>query len=206
LIKRAIGNLWLGLFGWRCDGPPPPYKKFVLIAAPHTSGWDLPFMLATSYAMDVPISWMGKHTLFQPPFGWFMKLLGGIPIDRRSRHRVVERAIEEFAGSPELVLAISAEGTRGRVGVWKSGFYHIAKGAGVPIGLGFLDYERKVCGLVRFVTTTDDVRADMDQIRDFYRDIRGKYPEWESEPRLKEEAPDPREGVQHEHLAQALPV
>lgn len=188
MIKRAIGKLWLTAFGWRCDGPPPPYKKFVLIAAPHTSGWDLPFMLATSYVMEVPISWMGKHTLFRPPFGGFMKFLGGIPIDRRSKHKVVERAIEELERSGDLVLAVPAEGTRAKVDFWKSGFYHIARGANVPIGLGFLDFERKVCGLTHFVVPTGDVRADMDQIRAFYRDIRGKFPEWESEPRLREEA------------------
>ncbi len=187
MIKRAIGHAWLGLFGWRCDGPPPPYKKFVLIAAPHTTGWDLPFMLATSYVMDVPISWMGKHTLFQPPFGWLMRALGGIPIDRRSRHNVVKQAVELFNASDDLVLAVPAEGTRARVELWKSGFYHIARGANVPIGLGFLDFEKKVCGLVKFITPTDDVRADMDQIREFYRNIRGKYPELESEPRLREE-------------------
>lgn len=187
MIKRAIGHAWLGLFGWRCDGPPPPYKKFVLIAAPHTTGWDLPFMLATSYVMDVPISWMGKHTLFQPPFGWLMRALGGIPIDRRSRHNVVKQAVELFNASEDLVLAVPAEGTRARVELWKSGFYHIARGANVPIGLGFLDFEKKVCGLVKFITPTDDVRADMDQIREFYRNIRGKYPELESEPRLREE-------------------
>ncbi|MCC6552173.1 MAG: lysophospholipid acyltransferase family protein [Polyangiaceae bacterium] len=186
-MKRAIGHAWLGLFGWRCDGPPPPYKKFVLIAAPHTTGWDLPFMLATSYVMDVPISWMGKHTLFQPPFGWLMRALGGIPIDRRSRHNVVKQAVELFNASEDLVLAVPAEGTRARVELWKSGFYHIARGANVPIGLGFLDFEKKVCGLVKFITPTDDVRADMDQIREFYRNIRGKYPELESEPRLREE-------------------
>lgn len=197
MIKRALGKLWLEIFGWRCDGPPPPYKKFVLIAAPHTSAWDLPFMLATSYVMDVPVSWMGKHTLFRPPFGGLMRFLGGIPIDRRSRHNVVERAIEELERAPSMVLAIPAEGTRAKVALWKSGFYHIALGAGVPIGLGFLDFERKVCGLHHFVVPTGDVRADMDQIREFYRDIRGKYPEWESVPRLREET---TEG------ASALPV
>ncbi|AUX42372.1 acyltransferase [Sorangium cellulosum] len=186
-----IGKAWLALFGWRLETEAPTHEKFVFIAAPHTSGWDLPLMLATSYAMRVPISWMGKQELFRPPFGWFLRGLGGIPIDRGARKNRVGWAIEQFARSPRLVLAIPAEGTRERVDHWKSGFYRIALGASVPIGLGYLDFSRKTCGLGGFVMPTGDVRADMDKIRAFYKDIRGKHPEKESEPRLREEATRP---------------
>ncbi len=80
--KHWVGRAWLKAFGWRLETETPPVPKFVVVAAPHTSGWDLPFMLATSYVMNVPISWMGKRELFAPPWGWFMQALGGIPIDR----------------------------------------------------------------------------------------------------------------------------
>jgi 1-acyl-sn-glycerol-3-phosphate acyltransferase len=186
-VKYWIGKTWLALFGWRLETEEPTHEKFVFIAAPHTSGWDLPFMIATSYVMRVPISWMGKKELFRPPLGFLLRGLGGIPIDRSARKNRVAWAIEQFARIPRLVLAISAEGTRGKVDIWKSGFYHIALGASVPIGLGYLDFSRKTCGLGGFVMPTGDVRADMDKIRAFYKDIRGKYPEKESVPRLREE-------------------
>jgi 1-acyl-sn-glycerol-3-phosphate acyltransferase len=187
-VKYWIGKTWLALFGWRLETEMPTHEKFVLIAAPHTSSWDLPLMLATSYVMRVPISWMGKQELFLPPFGWFFRALGGIPINRSARKNRVDWAIEHFARTPSLVLAIPAEGTRGTVDHWKSGFYHIALGASVPIGLGYLDFSRKICGVGGFVMPTGDMRADMDKIRAFYKDIRGKHPEKESVPRLREEA------------------
>jgi 1-acyl-sn-glycerol-3-phosphate acyltransferase len=164
------------------------HRKFVLIAAPHTSNWDFPFMLATAYAMRVRISWFGKHTLFLPPWGWLMRKLGGIPVDRRAPQSLVSQMAERFRSSGELVLAVPPEGTRGKVDVWKSGFYRIASESGVPIGLGYLDYERKLCGLGMFVMPSGNVKEDMDKIRGFYQSIRGKYPELESEPRLREEA------------------
>jgi 1-acyl-sn-glycerol-3-phosphate acyltransferase len=144
-------------------------------------------MLATAYVMRVRISWLGKHTLFIPPWGWFMRKLGGIPVDRRAPHSLVTQLAEKFKSSDDLVLAIPPEGTRSKVGVWKSGFYHIASESRVPIGLGYLDYDRKLCGLGAFVMPSGDVNEDMNKIRGFYRSIRGKYPDLESEPRLLEE-------------------
>lgn len=190
-MKSWFGRTWLRLCGWRLETEWPLHPKFVVIAAPHTSNWDLPFMLATSYAMQVPISWMGKHTLFSPPFGWILKGVGGIPIDRRKHHNVVRWAVEQFEQSERLALAVPAKGTRGKADYWKSGFYHIAMGAGVPIGMGYLDYGKKTCGIKGFVLPTGDVRADMDRIRAFYHDVEGKYPALGDVPRLREEdAPD----------------
>jgi 1-acyl-sn-glycerol-3-phosphate acyltransferase len=187
-ISYWIGKLWLQLFGWKVQGEASGYKKFVLIGAPHTSNWDFPFMLATAYVMGVRISWFGKHTLFIPPWGWFMRKLGGIPVDRRVPQSLVIQLAEKFRCSDELVLVLSPEGTRSKVDLWKSGFYRIASQTGVPIGLGYLDYKRKLCGLGMFVIPSGNVNEDMDKIRAFYRNIRGKYPHLESEPRLQEEA------------------
>ena len=181
------GRLWLRAFGWKVEGDVRAFKKYVVVAAPHTSNWDFPFMLAAAHVLGVRASWLGKHTLFAPPWGWFFRGLGGIPVDRRAPQTLVAQIAERFRDGDELVLALAPEGTRGKVRFWKSGFYHIASVSGVPIGLGFLDYERKLCGLGPYVRPTGSVREDMDEIRAFYRDIRGKHPHLESEPRLREE-------------------
>ena len=144
-------------------------------------------MLATAYAMRVRISWFGKHTLFIPPWGWVMRKLGGIPVDRRAPQSLVTQMAEKFKSSEACVLAVPPEGTRSKVDAWKSGFYHIASECGVPIGLGYLDYNRKLCGLGMFVIPSGNVKEDMNKIRSFYRNIRGKHPDLESEPRLREE-------------------
>ncbi|HEX2573891.1 MAG TPA: lysophospholipid acyltransferase family protein [Polyangia bacterium] len=205
-MRSWLGKTWLRLNGWRIETESPQHPKFVLIAAPHTSNWDLPYMLAASYVMDLPLSWMGKHTLFSPPFGWVLKAVGGIPIDRRAKHNVVRWAIEQIQKSERLILVVPAKGTRGKADYWKSGFYHIALGAGVPIGMGYLDYGKKTCGIKGFIMPTGDVRADMDRIRAFYRDVEGKYPELGDVPRLREEdapaaqseaAPAPRTKAQN---------
>jgi 1-acyl-sn-glycerol-3-phosphate acyltransferase len=173
-------------FRWRVEGGPPP-EKCIIIAAPHTSNWDFPFMLAAAYMIGFRISWMGKHTLFWGPFGPLMKRLGGIPVDRRAPQNLVQQVAERFAKADQMVLAIPPEGTRGKVEYWKSGFYQIARAARVPVVLGFLDFERKVGGLGPVLHLTQDVHADMERIRAYYRDMRGKHPDLESTPRLREE-------------------
>ncbi|MET0624134.1 MAG: lysophospholipid acyltransferase family protein [Pyrinomonadaceae bacterium] len=181
------GRLWLGVFGWKVEGDVTAFKKYVVVAAPHTSNWDFPFMMAAAHVLGVRASWLGKHTIFAPPWGWFFRGLGGIPVDRRAPQTMVAQLAERFKAGDELILALAPEGTRGKVPVWKSGFYHIAAESRVPIALGFLDYERKLCGLGPYVKPTGNVRADMDEIRAFYQNIRAKHPEHASEPRLREE-------------------
>lgn len=196
-LKYWIGRAWMGFFGWRVEGVLPATRKFVFIAAPHTSNWDLPFMLATAYILGARISWLGKHTVFVGPFGWFMRALGGIPVNRTARHNMVQQVAERFAAREELILAIPPEGTRKKVEYWKSGFYHIALAAQVPVGMGFLDFGRKVAGLGPMLHLTGNVKADMDAVRAFYGPLRGKIPEYESVPRLREEeagaAPESRQ-------------
>ena len=174
--RAAFGKLVLDTLGWHAAGRVPDEKKYVLIAAPHTSNWDLPLMLGTAYVLGADLSWMGKHTIFSPPFGGFMKWLGGVPVDRRSRNDVVKQMVDEFARRDELALAIPPEGTRKRTDVWKSGFYYIAKAAGVPIALGYLDYRTRVGGIGPVVYPTDDLEADLAKIRAFYADKEGKFP------------------------------
>lgn len=187
MFRNWLGRTFLRLCGWRVDAARPTEKKFVVIAAPHTSNWDAVFMLAGTYVIGIRFAWMGKHTLFKPPQGWLFSWLGGLPVDRRAPGGVVGSMIDRFARTDEFILAVPPEGTRGKTEYWKSGFYHIAEGAHVPICLGYLDYANKVCGLGPMVMPSGDMRADMDRIRAFYADKRGKYPAKEGPARLREE-------------------
>ncbi|MCB9524293.1 MAG: lysophospholipid acyltransferase family protein [Myxococcales bacterium] len=186
-MRWLIGRLWLRIFGWTLVGTLPDAPKWVFIAAPHTSNWDLPFMLATAWSLRVRVSWLGKHTLFEGPFAPFMRWLGGLPVDRRAPHGLVAQVVGEFARRERLVLAIPPEGTRSYRDFWKSGFYHIAVGADVPVGTGFLDFAQKRCGLGPTLRLTGDVRADMDRVRAFYEPLRGKVPADQGPVRLREE-------------------
>ncbi len=186
-MRRLLGRLVLLLSGWRFEGAVPKDKKFVLIAAPHTSNWDLILLLALAAVVGVEISWMGKYNMFVGPLGWLLKRFGGIPIYRHRRTNMVEQMAERFAASERLVLVVPAEATRGRGQYWKSGFYHIARRAGVPIYTGYLDYRRRRGGFGEPIVPTGNVRADMEKIRAFYADKVAKYPDKFTPPRLREE-------------------
>lgn len=188
-MKYWLGRTYLWLLGWQIQGQKPPYKKCVLLAAPHTSNWDVPLMLSMSYIYGIRVSWIGKHSLFRGPLGILMRWLGGVPVDRRARHNAVQQVVDEFNRSDELYILITPEGTRSRAEYWKSGFYHMAREAQVPIILGLLDFKRKVGGLFDAIVPSGDIKADMDKMRAFYRDASGKYPELFGPIRLREEAP-----------------
>ena len=187
MLKRLIGKAFLRVAGWKVDGDPPLVDRYVIIAAPHTSNWDMPFMLAFAFVYDVPVRWMGKHTLFEAPFGAFFRRLGGIPIIRHRPGGVVGQMIEEFENNESLVLMVPAEGTRSSVDYWKSGFYHIARGADVPVVLSYLDFGTKVGGIGPALKMTGDIGADMDKIRAFYAGKEGFRPENAGAIRLREE-------------------
>ena len=197
-MKNWVGKRWLKMNGWEAVGERPEASKYVLIAAPHTSNWDLPFMLAISFIFDVQIHWMGKHTLFKSPWGGMMRWLGGVPIERHLRKNVVQQMIELFDENEGFVLAVPAEGPRGLVDFWKSGFYHIAYGADVPLVLAFLDFEKKRGGFGETLHLTGDVKADMDRVRAFYEGRSGKFPERFGPVRLRDEAPFNRARLREE--------
>ncbi len=188
-MKKGLARLWLKLTGWRVEAVRPDTEHFVMLAAPHTTNWDLPFMLAAAWSADISPAWIGKHTLFGPWTGWLFRGLGGIPVDRSSRNDVVQQVVDIFGQRDALHLTIAAEGTRRRTETWKSGFYWMAHGAGVPIAFGFLDYERKVAGIGPSIVPTGDPKVDMDKIRAFYEGIVGRHPENFGPIRLREELP-----------------
>lgn len=190
-MKVEVAKAILSMSGWKLVTGKPDARKYVLIAAPHTSNWDFVLMKAMAVILDIDLRWMGKHTLFEPPFGFVLKELGGISVDRRASQNLVESMAKIFDAHDELVLAVPAEGTRGRGEYWKSGFYHIARRAGVPIALGFLDYGKKEGGIGPLLVPSGDVRADMDTIRAFYAGRTGKVPSHFTPPRLREEDREP---------------
>jgi 1-acyl-sn-glycerol-3-phosphate acyltransferase len=185
-LARAVGALYLRIFGWRVEGALPGGKA-VVIAAPHTSNWDMPMMLAVAYVLGIEPSWLGKRELFRPPFGALMRWLGGIPVVRSRRDNMVQQVAARFEAASSLYVVIPPSATRSRAKHWKSGFYHIARAADVPIVCAFLDYRRKLAGIGPSFVPSGDVCADMAKIRSFYETIEGKYPAQTTPVRLLEE-------------------
>jgi 1-acyl-sn-glycerol-3-phosphate acyltransferase len=192
---KRLAFWYLKVSGWKIEGEVPAEKRFVLIAAPHTSNWDLPFLLAFAAVFDLKISWLGKHSLFFPPLGMLMRALGGIPIIRHRNLNVVDAMVAEFKTRSELVLVVPTEGTRSRVDYWKSGFYHIAKGADVPIVPSYLDYGNKRGGFGAAIRPSGDMKHDMQLFRDLYADKLGLYPDFFGPVRLREEGAED-EGIE----------
>jgi len=176
-LVRALSTGYLKLSGWKLCGDWPALEKAVLVAAPHTSNWDGLNMLATAGYYRVKLRWMGKKSLTQGPFGAIIKALGCVPIDRAASNDVVNTMREVFAAEKQMVLAVPPEGTRSAVRDWKSGFYHIAVAAGVPLVLSVLDYGARTVSLAAVITPSGDYEADLPLIRSYYANAKGKHPE-----------------------------
>ena len=171
---RFLGRWMLRLMGWRVEGEVPNLPRFVIAVAPHTSNWDFLVGVAAMFALDLRLSFLGKHTLFRGPFGAAMRWLGGIPVDRASPHGVVGDSVAAFARSERRILAIAPEGTRKRVAHFKPGFLHIAHGAGVPVMLAALDYGARCVRLGPTFTVGDDIEGERLRVEAHFAPIRGK--------------------------------
>ena len=175
-MLRVFSVAFLRITGWTLDGRlPAEHAKCVLIAAPHTSNWDLPYTLMVAFALRLNIHWMGKQALFRWPFGPLMRWLGGIAVDRSQSGNLVAasaQAIRDADGPLQLV--VPPEGTRSKTRHWRSGFYYIALQAGVPIVLAYMDYPRKLSGLGPVFVPTGDADADMAKIKAWYAPYKGK--------------------------------
>ena len=173
MIRSRLANLALRAAGWEFETPKPKLSKYVIAAAPHTSNWDGVLMLAISQALELPLAFMIKDEWVKGPLGPVMKRFGAVAINRSKKTNVVEQMIEEFDRRDELVLVVPPEGTRKRAERWKSGFYHIALGAKVPVVPAYIDVSRKRIGMGEPIHLTGKVREDMDKLRAFYA---GKKP------------------------------
>ena len=176
-VLRAFSIAFMRLKGWRVEGSLPPNGlKSVLIAAPHTSNWDLPYTLMTAFILGLNVYWMGKAQIFKPPFRGLMMWLGGIPVDRDKASNLVAASIEALsAATGPLQLIVPPEGTRSNTRFWKTGFYYIAVGAKLPIVMAYMDYEKKRSGLGPVFVPTGDVEADMAAIKAFYAPMKGRH-------------------------------
>lgn len=162
--------------GWRVEGALPDVPKVIVSVAPHTSNWDFVIGVMVLFALDVKISFLGKHTLFRGAFGRFMRAIGGIPVDRSQPHGIVGETIAALRDADRILFALSPEGTRQLDKGFKSGFLHMAHGADVPICLAYFDFANKAVGFGPLMRATGDVAADMERVLDYYRPIRGRYP------------------------------
>ena len=176
-MLQRLARLILRVGGWTPVGGPPDAPKALIIAAPHTSNWDGFWGLVYKVAIDLEVHFFGKKTLFWFPLSSLLRWLGGVPLDRERAGSAVKQAIDMFDAKDQYFFALAPEGTRTKKPGWKSGFYRIAMGAGVPVYLGFLDFENKRLGIGPRYDLTGDQDADLAAIRKFYGGIKGRWPE-----------------------------
>jgi 1-acyl-sn-glycerol-3-phosphate acyltransferase len=173
-VSRWFGRVSMAVLGWRIRGNVPNRPKLVLIVAPHTSNWDLVVCVAAKVALGLRVLWLGKHTLFQFPLGILMRALGGMPVNRSESHNVVRVVADEFGRSERLVLAVAPEGTRKNVERWRTGFYHIAREAQVPIVTVALNWREHTVDVGELFALTGDFDRDIGELRARFAGLSGR--------------------------------
>jgi 1-acyl-sn-glycerol-3-phosphate acyltransferase len=175
-LLRGFSKAYLKLTGWKVEGSlPPEARKAVLIAAPHTSNWDLPYTIMVAYVLGMNMYWMGKQSIFKWPFDNLMQWLGGIAVNREKSTNLVAASAEALvAADGKVQLIIPPEGTRSKARYWKTGFYYIALAAKVPIVMAYMDYPQKRAGLGPLFYPSGDIDKDMVAIKAFYAQFKGK--------------------------------
>jgi 1-acyl-sn-glycerol-3-phosphate acyltransferase len=176
-VLRGLSVAFLQLTGWKVVGSlPANATKCVLIAAPHTSNWDLPYTLMVAFVLRLNVYWMGKDSIFKPPFRGVMMWLGGIPVNREQSTNLVEAsALAIKAADGNVQVVVPPEGTRSKARYWKTGFYYIAQSAQVPIVMAYLDFAEKCGGLGPALLPSGDIEKDMAIVKAFYAPIKGKH-------------------------------
>lgn len=175
-ILRKCG--WTVVFRW------PPVPKCVVIFYPHTSNWDFVWGVLTYLSLGFPVRWCAKDNWFRWPVGILARALGGIPVNRREHTGFVDRLKRDYDNAQELYIAITPEGTRSRTDHWKSGFYHLALAARVPVGLAFIDRPSRRIGVDTYVELSGNEDEDVEMFRAYYADKRGVRPQLQGEIRF----------------------
>lgn len=187
-MGRRLARLALGVRGWRLAGEAPDLPRYVIVFGPHTCNWDFLLGMLAARGYGIRASWLGKSTIFRRPVAGVLHRLGGIPVHRDRHEGIVAQAVKAFAEADSMVLGLTPEGTRRRAPCWKSGFYHIAVGAGVPIVLASMDRPSRRIAIGPVLVPSGDLRRDMRTVRAFYAGAQGIHPERASPIRLREEA------------------
>ena len=176
-IKNTIGRLLLWCYRWSIEGEVHNAKKFIVILAPHTSRWDFLTNMSTMLALGVNNRWFVADAFCWWPLGNFMRWLGGIPIDRSCPQNLVTFTIGKFEDHDELILALYPEGTTYRTEKWKTGFWHIARGANIPIQLLAVDYKKRASIFGPVIQPSNDIESDLKKIQSYFKDVIPKNPE-----------------------------
>ena len=173
-FTRWIGRTVLRMGGWTIVGDWPDLPKLVIIAAPHSSAWDVIWGIAAKVAMGIEVIFMGKQEAFWGPIGWLLRKFGGMPVNRSAPGGIVEQVVARFRSSEKMWFALSPEGTRRKVEKWKPGYWRIAKRAEVPVYCVWFDYPSRTFGLGPLVELSDDIAADMLRIRALFVPYQGR--------------------------------
>ena len=182
---QRLSRLVLRLIGWDLVEELPPSEKYILVGAHHTSNWDWAVGFLMMAGLGLKPRWVGKDALFRGFAGPIMRWLGGISVVRGAKKNFVGQIVDVYNDSKALVIALAPEGTRKYVDHWKTGFYHIAKGAQVSIAMAFLDYSEKACGIGGHFLPSENLKADMQILKEFYAGVVGKFPEKQGVVRLE---------------------
>ena len=175
-FTRTVSQALLGASGWKIEGEFPARPKMVAIVAPHTSNWDFIVGILAVFAIGIRVRFLAKHTLFKGPLGWFMRWCGGMPVNREAPQGFVPQAVEAIASAPAMFLAITPTGTRSSTKPWKSGFYHIAVAARVPIFPVIFDGPGRAIRFLPVFEPSGDYGADLPRLRALYAGVRGIRP------------------------------
>ena len=183
---RWLAGWVLRFLGWRTVYVPPPGPKSVVPVYPHTSNWDFLLGVLFKARHHIDLRWAGKDTMFRWPLRGFFLWLGGVPINRRESTGLVQQLVDTFAQSERICLCIAPEGTRAKTDHWKTGFYRLALTANVPVGLGFIDYGRKLMGIERWVMLSGNEAEDLAMFREYYADKKAFDPAKAGDIRFRE--------------------
>jgi 1-acyl-sn-glycerol-3-phosphate acyltransferase len=177
-VIKNLASFIFRVLGWKVVGEiPKGIKKYIVIAAPHTSNWDFLYGFLYFNILDIQLNFFMKKEWFFFPVGWFLRSIGGVPVDRSKKEDLTTKIVEKFNSLEELALFVTPEGTRSFNPNWKKGFYHMAEKADVPMVLGFLDYSKRIAGVGPIYKATGDIDKDIEIIKEFYRGIKGRFPE-----------------------------
>lgn len=175
---RKFARFLLKLFGWKIDKHTPEgVKKCVVVMGPHTSNWDFIVGRLAFMSFGVKGRFLIKKELFFFPFGFFLKRMGGIPVDRKGKNNLTDEAVSHFEENETMFMVFTPEGTRSYNPNWKKGFYYIAQKANVPIYIGYMDYERKIGGFHSVFKPTGDSNTDIKHIKSILSQYKGRFPE-----------------------------